>query len=76
MPVQGIAPKEVRTNLLKRKDCYGVEASFSRQPCSRLAKKARYAAIMPGLLLGDEAPNFEAETTHGRIRFHEFLGNS
>ncbi|KAL8178085.1 UNVERIFIED_CONTAM: Peroxiredoxin-6 [Gekko kuhli] len=31
---------------------------------------------MPGLLLGDEAPNFEAETTHGKIRFHEFLGNS
>ncbi|XP_062990047.1 peroxiredoxin-6 [Elgaria multicarinata webbii] len=31
---------------------------------------------MPGLLLGDEAPNFQADTTHGRIRFHEFLGNS
>ncbi|NXC14349.1 PRDX6 protein, partial [Corythaeola cristata] len=33
-------------------------------------------AAMPGLLLGDEAPNFEAETTHGRIRFHDFLGDS
>ncbi|NWI11504.1 PRDX6 protein, partial [Crypturellus soui] len=31
---------------------------------------------MPGLLLGDEAPNFEADTTQGRIRFHEFLGDS
>ncbi|XP_054240086.1 peroxiredoxin-6 isoform X1 [Indicator indicator] len=31
---------------------------------------------MPGLLLGDEAPNFEAETTQGRIRFHDFLGDS
>nr|XP_056701663.1 peroxiredoxin-6 [Euleptes europaea] len=31
---------------------------------------------MPGLLLGDVAPDFQAETTHGRIRFHEFLGNS
>ncbi|XP_003219904.1 peroxiredoxin-6 [Anolis carolinensis] len=31
---------------------------------------------MPGLLLGDEAPNFQAETTQGPIRFHEFLGNS
>ncbi|NXL02701.1 PRDX6 protein, partial [Mesembrinibis cayennensis] len=30
----------------------------------------------PGLLLGDEAPNFEAETTQGRIRFHDFLGDS
>ncbi|XP_074524081.1 peroxiredoxin-6 [Halichoeres trimaculatus] len=31
---------------------------------------------MPGLLLGDEFPNFEADTTIGRIRFHDFLGNS
>ncbi|CAN8218017.1 unnamed protein product [Coccothraustes coccothraustes] len=31
---------------------------------------------MPGLLLGDEAPNFEADTTQGRIRFHDFLGDS
>src|SRR5678815_3136160 len=26
--------------------------------------------------LGDVAPNFEAETTHGRINFHEWLGDS
>ncbi|EDM09417.1 peroxiredoxin 6, isoform CRA_b [Rattus norvegicus] len=32
---------------------------------------------MPGgLLLGDEAPNFEANTTIGHIRFHDFLGDS
>ncbi|KAL4000278.1 nucleobindin [Sarotherodon galilaeus] len=31
---------------------------------------------MPGLLLGDEIPNFEADTTIGRIKFHDFLGNS
>ncbi|CAI5640017.1 unnamed protein product [Oreochromis niloticus] len=31
---------------------------------------------MPGLLLGDEIPNFEADTTVGRIKFHDFLGNS
>ncbi|XP_052056648.1 peroxiredoxin-6 [Apodemus sylvaticus] len=32
---------------------------------------------MPGgLLLGEEAPNFEANTTIGRIRFHDFLGDS
>jgi alkyl hydroperoxide reductase subunit AhpC len=28
------------------------------------------------LQLGDEAPNFTAETTEGRINFHEWLGNS
>jgi alkyl hydroperoxide reductase subunit AhpC len=28
------------------------------------------------LQLGDVAPNFEAETTEGRIDFHEWLGNS
>lgn len=28
------------------------------------------------LRLGDVVPDFEAETTEGRIRFHEWLGNS
>jgi alkyl hydroperoxide reductase subunit AhpC len=28
------------------------------------------------LQLGDTAPDFEADTTEGRIRFHEWLGNS
>jgi alkyl hydroperoxide reductase subunit AhpC len=26
--------------------------------------------------IGDTAPDFEAETTHGRIRFHEWIGDS
>jgi thioredoxin-dependent peroxiredoxin len=26
--------------------------------------------------LGDQAPDFEAETTEGRIRFHDWMGNS
>src|SRR5438034_1033785 len=28
------------------------------------------------LQLGDTAPDFEAETTEGRIRFHEWIGDS
>src|SRR5262249_38163276 len=28
------------------------------------------------LQLGDTAPDFEADTTQGRIRFHDWLGNS
>ena len=28
------------------------------------------------LLLGDTAPDFEAETTEGRIRFHDWIGDS
>ena len=28
------------------------------------------------LRLGDEAPNFTAETTEGQINFHEWLGDS
>ena len=28
------------------------------------------------LQLGETAPDFEAETTQGKIRFHEWLGNS
>ncbi|HKB93464.1 MAG TPA: peroxiredoxin [Gaiellaceae bacterium] len=29
-----------------------------------------------GLQIGDTAPDFEAETTEGRIRFHDWIGNS
>ncbi len=28
------------------------------------------------LQLGDVAPDFEADTTEGRIRFHEWIGDS
>ncbi len=28
------------------------------------------------LSIGDTAPDFEAETTHGKIKFHEWLGDS
>ncbi|XP_048833094.1 peroxiredoxin-6 [Brienomyrus brachyistius] len=31
---------------------------------------------MPGILLGDVFPDFEADTTVGRISLHAFLGNS
>jgi alkyl hydroperoxide reductase subunit AhpC len=31
---------------------------------------------MPTLRLGSTAPDFEAETTKGRIRFHEWIGDS
>ena len=29
-----------------------------------------------GLRIGDTAPDFEAETTQGKIKFHEWLGDS
>lgn len=31
---------------------------------------------MPSLRLGNIAPDFEAETTHGPIKFHEWIGDS
>ena len=39
-----------------------------------------YLIVLSGgkmaLRLGDTAPNFSAETTHGKINFHEWLGDS
>ena len=32
--------------------------------------------IVMALAIGDTAPDFEAETTEGKIRFHDWLGNS
>ena len=29
-----------------------------------------------GLSLGDTAPDFEAETTEGKIKFHDWIGDS
>lgn len=37
---------------------------------------ANAAVLRKPLLLGDVVPNFEAETTMGRINFHEWLENS
>ncbi|MEE6496084.1 hypothetical protein FKM82_002221 [Ascaphus truei] len=34
------------------------------------------AAAMPGILLGEVFPNFDADTTIGRISFHDFLGDA
>jgi thioredoxin-dependent peroxiredoxin len=31
---------------------------------------------MQTLVIGDDAPDFEADTTEGKIRFHDWLGNS
>ncbi|TIA74402.1 hypothetical protein E3P77_00876 [Wallemia ichthyophaga] len=31
---------------------------------------------MPSLHLGSKAPDFTADTTHGRIHLHEYIGNS
>jgi alkyl hydroperoxide reductase subunit AhpC len=32
--------------------------------------------MLQGLRIGDTVPDFEAETTEGRIRFHEWIGSS
>uniref|UniRef100_A0A3Q4AFU0 Peroxiredoxin-6 n=1 Tax=Mola mola TaxID=94237 RepID=A0A3Q4AFU0_MOLML len=41
-----------------------------------MSLSCRGGSTMPGILLGDEFPNFEADTTVGRVKFHDFLGKS
>jgi 1-Cys peroxiredoxin 6 len=31
---------------------------------------------MPGLTLGDVVPDLELDTTHGKIRLHDFVGDA
>ncbi|CAA7388357.1 unnamed protein product [Spirodela intermedia] len=31
---------------------------------------------MPGLTIGDTIPNLEVDTTHGRVKLHDFVGDS
>src|SRR5207342_1126424 len=44
------------------------------QPCD-MALFGKWRLIMT-LAIGDMAPDFEAETTEGKVRFHDWLGNS
>lgn len=48
-------------------------ASFS---FLKLLSTSSHALKMPGLLLGQTFPDFEAEATTGTIKFHEYLGDS
>jgi alkyl hydroperoxide reductase subunit AhpC len=41
-----------------------------------MSTTAQRRATAAAIRLGDEAPDFAAETTEGQIRFHEFLGDS
>jgi alkyl hydroperoxide reductase subunit AhpC/MFS family permease len=43
---------------------------------SHIMTTATTPSTTPALQLGDEAPDFTAETTEGTLRFHEWLGDS
>src|SRR5438128_12643194 len=46
-------------------------------PGPRYASRSNHHTrrIVMGIQLGDIAPDFEAETTEGKIRFHEWIGD-
>lgn len=50
-------------------------AQFSK-PISSLRFYSFTAESQPRIRIGSEAPNFVAETTNGKIDFHEFVGNN
>ncbi|QDS71837.1 peroxiredoxin 1 [Venturia effusa] len=47
-----------------------------RQATTLFRRHLATPAEQPRLRLGSLAPNFKAETTHGNIDFHEFIGDS
>uniref|UniRef100_A0A0E0QBT2 thioredoxin-dependent peroxiredoxin n=1 Tax=Oryza rufipogon TaxID=4529 RepID=A0A0E0QBT2_ORYRU len=40
------------------------------------AKAAQSFVAMPGLTIGDTVPNLELDSTHGKIRIHDFVGDT
>jgi alkyl hydroperoxide reductase subunit AhpC len=53
----------------------GLTAQVGQAGRLRDAARTRWISRMT-LQLGDTAPDFEAETTEGRIRFHDWIGDS
>ena len=51
-----------------------ISPTDARLPRRRLAASA--AGAQPRLRLGSEAPDFTAQTTHGKMDFHRFVGDS
>src|SRR5262245_25587373 len=48
-------------------------AIISTHPLTQLA---RHGGRVMALAINDTAPDFEAQTTEGKIRFHDWIGNS
>jgi alkyl hydroperoxide reductase subunit AhpC len=49
----------------------GGDYTGRRKPIGR-----KHLEVVMALAIGDTAPDFEADTTEGKIRFHDWLGNS
>jgi hypothetical protein len=51
--------------------------SGSRQAyqLASIVSSAAPSATMPGLTIGDTIPNLELDSTHGKIRIHDFIGD-
>src|SRR6266516_25897 len=43
---------------------------------ARPTPRREFLEVEMALLINDTAPDFEAETTEGKIRFHDWIGNS
>src|SRR5262249_8177697 len=48
----------------------------ARQSAARESRDPQHGRFPMALRLGDIAPDFEAQTTEGRISFHQWLGDS
>src|SRR5579885_1476437 len=60
---------------MARRPCRFIGNALCREALSDILGQEKRRRLM-SLQIGDVAPDFEADTTQGRIRFHDWIGDS
>jgi hypothetical protein len=69
------APLQQVAVLLLQSEGY-LKCTAGREQLSPYPMQRNWPTLACRMKLGDTVPNFEADTTRGRIKFHDFVGDS